>query len=690
MAVPQTPEPDARIGARIDFLARRLAEALKPAGFKRRSRVLFRELGESVHRCVQLIGFQGDKWNEGRWGKFTINLGVCFPALLDLQKELPGLEWIGEHVNPYDLAFGPGGFEARLGDALAGERSPRWPEALKPREDFWAEIDADTDLIDLSQRLNAAVQDLALPWLEQRSTLRAFGRRDEKAFRGPGPRERMLAAILDGDLALAGEQLRSSLPHRLASDDGQFNALLSLARRHGVDTGDVAWSLPAADPMRQRRAEKVDLLRVTHAAVVDEFLREGGGLRGREDRFLDAWVHEDAARQFAESVRVFELWKVIDAAPRAERRALLIRLFERMPEPGPTVESTVANVWASYPNYHLSAWSRLARALLDDDDGSCDHLHAAALLRALTAVAPLVIEGMMSDEFSAPVAHAIRWLDRHCAPADRCAVKDATHDLFAAVRDATVARSRQRMAQPPPAELLGAALAGQLASLYTPESIANFDRLYTTSPERSYASEDRDAILLLKRWLRADEAGRVPLQIEPDDWGIQLAEALQELDAGSRARLTSVLEWLDASAVGKPSRRWLGELDARRAALSDAEALQWLGNTLPRFARTELKHFLSAPGFLALPGETSERVLLGLVHWAGRIDTSALIPALETVARAAFTVVPDQRMRAYAVGAACLAPLARHPEGREALARLRRGAKQKNVKTAIDKALQGA
>jgi hypothetical protein len=686
---PKIPDADAKIGAKIDFVAKRLAEALHAEGFTRRTRVLFRERGEGPGRTVQLIAFQGDKWNEGKWGKFTINLGVCFPALLDLQKNLPGLEWIGQHANPYDVAFGPGGFEGRLGDALEGESSPRWPETLKPREDFWVQIDARTDLVALSDRVNAAVEDLALPWLQRRSALSAFGQTDATSIRGPGPREQVLAAILAGNLDMARERLLASSPQRLASDRKQFDAVLALLQQHGVNVEGLVWADPSPHPMREKRADKVGTLRKKHAAEVEAYLAHGTTLAGREDSFLDAWVHQAAAEQSAQTVRVFPLWRVIGDANIAQRRALLNRLLERMPEPGPTVESTLVNVWATYENYHVHAWSRLAEALLDDDGEPSSAAEAAAMLEALAGAAALVTGGMTNDEFNAPIASAIRWLDKSCSPKDRFEARDQMRDLLSSITTATVTRSRARLSHAPSKELLGDVLADQLATLYTPESARNFDRLYTESPERGYTSRDRGAILTIKRWLRADELGHVPLVIESDDWGTQLANALQELEPDRRHKLTTHLEWFDETASSKPTKRWWAELDARRATLPDEHIVRWLGRTLPRFAKTELKHFLWAPGYLAFPGETSERVLIGLIHWAGRINTPSLVPALETVANAAFQVVPDVRVRAYSVGVACFGPLASLSEGRDALTRMRKAIPQKNVKSAIDKALVG-
>lgn len=688
MTTPKVPQAEAKIGAKIEFFAKDLEKHLKPMGFSRRARVLHRELGEGSHRCIQLINFQGDKWNEGRWGRFTINLGVCFPALLEMQKDLPGLEWISQHVNPYDIAFGPGGFEGRLGDALTGERRPEWPDALKAHEDFWVEVHAGTDLSALAASLFAAIRDVALPWLARRSSLAAICDGELTGLTGPGPRERVFAAILDGNLGLARENLLASPPHRMAIDERQWRAVIALARQCGVETSEIAWSTPQPHPMVERRAVKIDRLKTKHGEAVEHFLGSGLVLADREDDFLDAWVHEAAAHQLAESVEGFKLWKLVAEATTSGRRTLLLRLLERLPEKGHTVESTVANVWAKYENYHHGAWSKLTQALLDLDEGPCEPAHAATLLDALSVSAALVTEGMMSDEFRAPVSIVVKWLDRRCAPAARFKAQPSIRRLLDAIRTTTVARHGERMAQMPSRDILGDELADQVASLYSGESVGSFKRLCTEKPEQSFASDDHDAILKLKRWLRSDASGQVPLQIEPDDWGLQLNSAIDELTLESREKVVSFLAWFDATAATKPTKRWIGELDARRTALPEADFVDWLGRTLPRFARTELKHFLSAPGYLAFPGETSERVLLGLVHWAGRISQATLVPALEIVATAAFTVVPGLRMRSYSVGSACLTALANTSDGREALRKLRTAIKQKNVKSAIDKALE--
>ncbi len=689
MPTPTVPAAADKIGSKIDYIAKVLAEQLKPAGFRRRARVLLRESGEGAQRCVQLVDLQGDTWNQGSDGRFTVNLAVCFPALLDLQKDLPGLEWLAQHGNPYSTALGPGGVTTRLSDAMGEARSAAWPEALRAGEDFWADIDARTDLADLARRLAAAVTDLALPWLERRSTLSAFAAAEGSGFGAPAARDRVLAAMLAGEAALAARILRDMPPHRLAGGPNQFDALLALLQRHGVATEGLAWADPEPHPMQQRRVEKVEALKRRHGEKVDAFLADSATLAGREDAFLDAWIEESAANQLAASVQGFRLWDVVAQAAPEARRALLLRLLRRFPEPGPTVESTAAQVWASYENYHHGAWRALAEALLASDAEPCDAAYASALVEALAGTVGWVDEGLMSDAFKAPVAAVLRWLEQRTTPTLRHAMKPALQGLMQAIREATVGRGQQRLAQPPPADLLGEALAGQLASLYSDESRGAFARLYTECPERSYAAADREAVLALARWLRAGPDGRVPLRIEADDWGRELDAALQALPSAQRDALVGLFEWFDASATGKPAKRWLSELDQRRACLPDDRWLAWLGETLPRFARTGLAHFLSAPGFLAFPGETSERVLLGLVHLAGRLDPEALAPALATVARAAFTVVPDQRLRAYAVGAACLAPLAATGPGREALAALRDAVRQKNVKAAIDKALAG-
>jgi hypothetical protein len=213
--------------------------------------------------------------------------------------------------------------------------------------------------------------------------------------------------------------------------------------------------------------------------------------------------------------------------------------------------------------------------------------------------------------------------------------------------------------------------------------------LYECFSERSYGGADRDAILRLARWSRAEIDGRVPLALEDDDWGRELAAALDALPAEARHATQRLLEWFDEDVETKPARSWLAELAARSGDFDRAALVRWLSETLPRFARTSLAHTAGTPGVGAFPGETSGRILLGLVHLAGLFDAPELVPALGAVAAAAYTVVPQERVRAQGVGNVCVILLARSAQGRERLAELRRTIRHKVIAKTIDTALGG-
>lgn len=687
MAAPAPPGADAKIGVKIDYVAKFLGERLKPLGFARRARAFHRIAGASVGEHVLLLDLQGDKWNEGRRGKFTVNLGVCFPALLDLQAALPGLGWIAQHAKPTQIPFGPGGFQGRLNDAVPPARDPRWPKELRHGDDFWCEIDETTDLSALADGLAIAVVDHAPAWFDARSRLTAFGLPSLQCFGMPGPREAVLAAMLDGDRELAAQRLRAAEPQRLMQNAMQFGALVDLLRDRGVDVAGVAWTKAAPDPMHERRAAEVASLREAHATHVRAFLETGDDWRGREDALLDAWVHAAASDQLEVDQRKLALWPMIAAAPVEARRALLLRAIARVAEPGVAVKSTDASVWATYDNYNHDAWSALATLLFAADDAACDAAHAAALLGALATIAHLVREELTCDAFVAPIAEAVRWIDRRADAATRYAARQRIVALLDAISAATIARCRARYATPPRADLFGPEHAAQLAASYTPEAAAQMEAMYARFPERAFAGADRDAVLLAKRRSRADADGRVPFEPEDDDWGRELAQAIDALPADIAPAMRRLLAWFDTGVETKPGKAWSAELSSRATAFERGALLRWLADALSRFERTALEHVAATPGTGAFPGETSHRALLGLVHLAGVLDAPELAAALHTVAAAAYTVVPGQRMRAQGVGNACLAPLARSAEGREFLAGMRNSVKQKPVRDAIDKAL---
>ena len=72
------------IGKRINaVIAHRLAPCLKEAGFRRKGRTFHRVADERT----DVVNVQGSKWNAGRTGEFTINVGVYYPQIAELYDE---------------------------------------------------------------------------------------------------------------------------------------------------------------------------------------------------------------------------------------------------------------------------------------------------------------------------------------------------------------------------------------------------------------------------------------------------------------------------------------------------------------------------------------------------------------------------------------------------------------------------
>ncbi|QYF93982.1 DUF4304 domain-containing protein [Massilia sp. PAMC28688] len=159
------PAQDAKIGKKIDFLAAELGTAMAPLGFTRKSRKLWRDSGAGDERCFEIFDFQGGKWNEGSTGKFCINLGVQFPALLNITGQLLGEPWrtdIAQHPDTAAAAV-----RGRLDAALPAQREPWWVREMAAGRDIWFTIGPSTDLAALSAVLVRTAHNYVVPWLEK-------------------------------------------------------------------------------------------------------------------------------------------------------------------------------------------------------------------------------------------------------------------------------------------------------------------------------------------------------------------------------------------------------------------------------------------------------------------------------------------------------------------------------------------
>lgn len=118
-----------------------LAARLKAAGFTRQGHTFRRASAGYVH----VVNVQADRWNRGDEGRFTMNLGVYFPALVPLNT-YP--ETVTERPLEYDCQL-----RRRIGFLM--------PEA----SDHWWHLDAEMDLAALAEKVGAAWDDYSAGWL---------------------------------------------------------------------------------------------------------------------------------------------------------------------------------------------------------------------------------------------------------------------------------------------------------------------------------------------------------------------------------------------------------------------------------------------------------------------------------------------------------------------------------------------
>lgn len=135
------------IGKRINaVIAQGLGPCLREAGFKRKGRTFHRAADERI----DVVNVQGSKWNAGRTGEFTVNVGVYYPHVAEL-------------YDPYRPDGLPQEYHCtirrRIGLLMGGNTDKWWNLGRLTRE---GGVSAD---------VAHAVRDYALPWLERMSDL---------------------------------------------------------------------------------------------------------------------------------------------------------------------------------------------------------------------------------------------------------------------------------------------------------------------------------------------------------------------------------------------------------------------------------------------------------------------------------------------------------------------------------------
>ena len=687
---PPSLRPTQRIGKKIDYVTRRIEGALKPIGFVRHSRRLARTVGEGAARRVEIVDLQGDKWNSGSRGRFTVNLGVKFPALIGLQAQMPGLEWLAQHADSADLGGMAGTFQTRLGFVLPAARESWWlPDFPDTPRDLWIAIEDASDLGAIGEAVGRAVREYGLPWIEQHAVLSAFDRSDPDAT-GWIDRDAMCAALLKGDVPRAALRLREAPPWKMALGDAQYDGLLALARRHGVATEGLAWADRPPDPTRVGRQREVEALKTAHRGRVDQFLDGGQALAGRHAAFLEAWIDECAEKQQSDSVARLRLWPVAEAAPVEDRRALLVDALARILEPHAPVRSTVSNVWATFEQFHEHALGALTVGLLGlDADCGLEYGPPPA------ARAPAARREGHRRDHRRSLERPRRGDRALAAPAP---VPDRSHHAPARSRRAARRDPRARgRAQPPTRHR---AAGPRIPQRGAPRRARSRVLTQGRGPDGGAAAAMPGARVRRRR-SRCRAAARAlgPHRARRPRAPARSTNRRLGPASGGRARGAArrapggddrLFEWFDEGVEARPSKRWLSELRSSASPRWNPSWLvPWVAATLSRFPDTRLTHIAAAPGFGAFPGATSGAALLGLVHATGTERCREARAALPAVVRGAFTVVPGQRTRAQSAGMAALPLLALDETGRASLRELAGSTRHKSIKSAIEKVLAG-
>ena len=135
------------ISKKIDEIIKAgIAPLLKAHGFKKKARNFYRSFDDRI----DVINVQASQYNEGAKGRFTINLGVYFPAIAEITEAIP-------------VKGMPKEYNCTVRERIGG--------VLDNRQDIWWSVDETTNLNEVSIELATKVEGFCLPWLESMASL---------------------------------------------------------------------------------------------------------------------------------------------------------------------------------------------------------------------------------------------------------------------------------------------------------------------------------------------------------------------------------------------------------------------------------------------------------------------------------------------------------------------------------------
>lgn len=236
------PQDDDKIGKKIDYVAKLLGLSLAPHGYARKGRDLIATIGDGPDMSWRIINLQGNKWNEGAYGAFFVNLSVQFPCVCREVSKIQSYEWIaGCAEKPHEAS---GQYRQRLEGVLpkklfhwfSSENEIVATDLAKHRQ---INIKSGTSLDMVALQLSEAIVSYAFPWFELRSDLKVLRDGTHSAFIGPSFVDRIAAAILINDPE-AGKRLIAEVGGKL------LVAEVTAIRKWITDNGFDPSGIPAS------------------------------------------------------------------------------------------------------------------------------------------------------------------------------------------------------------------------------------------------------------------------------------------------------------------------------------------------------------------------------------------------------------------------------------------------------------
>ncbi len=649
------PGPNDKVGLKIDYLAKRLGQALAPQGFKRKARNLLREAGEGLDQHWQIINFQSGEWNSGAKGEFYVNVALQFPAIQRVDAARPGKEWLQELLDKVGEEYGQ--LRERLqnfmpeGHRLAGSE---------------IKIAADEDLPALANALIAAVEQQALPWLARHASVAAV-RDFDGSVATAEPGARLAAAMTLGDSAGAARLLRARGESWASAQPGYIKSLRDWLEPAGVDCS--ALPAPGAPPKKDnwtlRREAEEAAEDARHAARAAELTSQ---LDARPDPALlaDAWLAEWRARWRDDPQPLTDLpgGVRVAALDAAGREAVLLALLQGLAtREAQTERDPIRHKPGEFePDQAVSVLLQALLPVLESPR------QLPALFEILRALQTRLQQDMVTAQYPWGFARLAQWLAKQPQGAvlrsgmeswlqGLAALMPARHEALEQALDARYSRPLDPNAFNY-ASLLEqqTTYQSQVAVRDTPATLARL----AAYPEQSLGPDDKAAVRVWHRWLRRDPVtGRLPVHCEADDWGGPALAAWEQVAPPLRAALEPVLQgWTESGVEAKP--RALTALRAQVQALPGEYRAAWQNWVLERLraferhgGKTEWATTRMRRGVGAVLGEDSESLLLGLLlwSWADRgIADEALAAVWRSLTEAAWHRIPEHGARAPSVG----------------------------------------